>query len=140
MNSKNRTWGELTGGCRVSIVRLPSDETEHGIVTLALMFRNDSSATVLFPRSSLWFDYDFSVLTESGIAVPLTAFGKQQRESLGVAAATVAEVATGKEYETTVELSRLYQLGEPGSYTVQAFKAFRDPSSRRLCTRNLAPH
>ena len=135
MTDEKRSWGELTGGCRVSIAWSTSPAgVESTRLPLEIVFRNEGSATVQFPRSSLWFDYDFSVLTASGAEVPLTAFGKLQRQNLGFAAATVAEVAPGQEYRTTVELALLYELERPGSYSVQASKAFRDPRTFQFVT------
>jgi hypothetical protein len=135
MSEDTRSWGELVGGCRLSIARLHSSiGAESEGVVLDIVFRNEGSTGVQFPRISLWFDYDFAVLTESGAEVPLTGFGKQQHENLGTAAATIMEVAPGGEYRSTVELSRLYEFDRPGSYSVQASKTFRDPNSHQFVT------
>ena len=134
MTDNRRNWGELTGGCRVSIALLPGPQEDRFLVTLDIVFRNESSAVVQFPRSSLWFDYDYAVLSQSGAEVPLTAFGKQQRDNLRTAAAAVRELAPGAEYRSSVELSRLYEFDRPGSYSIQASKTFRDPSSGQFVT------
>jgi len=131
MTDETRSWGEAVAGCRVSIARLTGPPGP--AVTLDIVFRNDGAATVLFPRSSLWFDYDFAVSSESA-EVPLTEFGRQQRDNLGTAAAAVAEVAPRGQYQATVELSKLYELRRPGAYTVQASKVFRDPASHEFVT------
>jgi len=134
MTEDKRDWGEPMGGCRVSIVWLPSSETEFRSYILDIVFRNDGTSAVQFPRSSMWFDYDFSVRTDDGVEVPLTEFGEQQRENLGAAAAAVMEVQPGEEYRSTVELSLLYELDRPGTYSVQASKTFRDPKTHQFVT------
>ena len=131
MAEEMRAWGEPVAGCRVSVARGTSDVGS--CVVLDIGFRNDGTATVKFPRMSLWFDYDYSVVDEAGHPVPLTAFGEQQRENTA-GASSVAEVAPGKEYRCSVEISRLYELNRPGSYIIQASKAFRDPATSQFVT------
>ena len=135
MTEDKRSWGEQVGGCRVSIDWLtsPAGSASAGVF-LDIVFRNEGSVVVGFPRSSMWFDYDFSVLTDTGAEAPLTDFGKQQRENLGNAAAALMQVEPGKEYRSTIELSRLYDLTHAGAFTVQASKTFRDPHSQQFVT------
>jgi hypothetical protein len=128
-----RSWGEQVSSCRVSIAWLAAPTGSAGAL-LDIVFRNEGSVAVAFPRSSMWFDYDFSVLTDAGVEAPLTGFGKQQRENLGYAAAAIMQVEPGKEYQSTVELSRLYDLPHSSAFTVQASKTFRDPNSQQFVT------
>jgi hypothetical protein len=128
-----QAWGESISGCRVSVARAASDV--ESTVVLDIVFRNDGSSMVNFPRMSLWFDYDFTVVSESGSSVPMTPFGEQEHrnKTMGGASA-VAEVAPGKAYRCSVEISRLYELNRPGSYIIQASKAFRDAATSQFVT------
>jgi hypothetical protein len=132
MSEDKRMWGQPISGCRVSIARTGSAD-EKDSVKLHIVFQNRNSKAVGFPRSSLWFDYDFSVVDATGATVPLTAFGEQERENM-MAAAALAEVGPGQEYDREVEISRLYKLDRVGSYMVQASKTFRDPATSQFVT------
>jgi hypothetical protein len=131
MKSEERVWGRAVENCRLS-ASLPTPKFDAGQpVELALVFKNEGPTLIKFPRSSLWFDYQYVVRDESDAEVPLTEFGKQQWRSAQMGGAVaVFEIAPGKEYLREFELSRLYELSRPGKYKVEASKELPHPSGQ----------
>lgn len=131
MKSEDRVWGRAVENCRLS-ASLPAPKLDAGRpVELTLVFKNEGPTLIEFPRSSLWFDYQYVVRDERDAEAPLTEFGKQQWKSAQMgAAAAMVEIKPGQEYLREVELSRLYELSRPGKYKVEASKELLHPSGQ----------
>jgi hypothetical protein len=132
MNSMNRIWGAPVEGCRLSI-SVPEPRVGAGQpVNLTLVFRNDGATAVIFARISDWFDYDYAITYGAAPAL-LTPFGHETQQALRMGgAAAVLEVAPGREVSRTVEISRIFDLSQPGFYTIEAAKSVSTVDGRRV--------
>ena len=114
--------GSLTEGCRLSL-STPAVVVRAGSpVVLSLVFSNDGSAPVGFPRASMWFEYDYTVTSDAGQAVELTPFGQEKLRSMQEQGGTLLDVQPGGRMASTVEISSLYDLSRPGAYIISAAK------------------
>jgi hypothetical protein len=97
-------------------------------VVLTLVLANDGSAPVLFPRSSIWFEYDYAVANSAGEPVALTPLGQEKQRSLQEQGGTLLEIQPGAKMTSTVEITSLYNLSRPGTYVLTASKTLPSPA------------
>lgn len=97
-------------------------------VVLTLVLVNDGAAPVLFPRASMWFEYDYAVSNRSGEAVALTPLGQEKQRAMQEQGGTLLEIQPGAKMTSTVEISSLYNLSRPGIYVITASKTLSSPA------------
>ena len=123
-----RFWGDSVNGCRISI-SLPEVQIQTGQpVELSIVLANIGSAVIHSPRTSNWFDFEVSILAPDGKAVPMTEFGAKLHGNLQEQGGTLLDLKPGDELTSSVEVSRLYGVAQPGVYSITVSKMLMNPA------------
>lgn len=122
MENQQRKWEETIENSRISVSSSTKPIQLGKPVVVTIVFKNDGSTNIGFPRSQLWFEYDYKVYKKDGSELALTSFGAEIMESMGFQGGTLIELAAGSETTSTVEISKLYKLMRVGSYVMMASK------------------
>ena len=92
-------------------------------VFFILTMKNNSEHTLHFALTSPFFNYRATVLDSQGKPVPETEFFRKMREGLNnriESGRNILVVLKSRDtQQDTIELSYLYELANPGEYTVQ---------------------
>lgn len=132
MAAGEREWGKAAEGCRLSVSAPGAPVAVGAPVEITIVFRNDGEAPVLLAESSKWTACTLTV--KRGLwRAELTEFGKRVMTAKTLSASAWT-VGPGEERAVALALDRLYDLSEPGSYTVRAARTFPSPSGEGAVT------
>ena len=132
MAAGEREWGKAVQGCRLS-VSVPTAPVAVGApVEITIVFRNDGDAPALLAESSKWTACTLTV--KRGLwRAELTEFGERVTTAKALSASAWT-VEPGQERALTLPLDQLYDLSEPGTYTVRAARTFPSPTGEGAVT------
>jgi len=94
-----------------------------GPVFIKTKLSNVHSRSVRLSLTQQEFDYRVTVTDASGVEAPLTEWGKKLK--LGEAfpiRQTTSDIEPGRDEQVTVEVSKVYDLSRPGTYTVRVVR------------------
>jgi hypothetical protein len=90
-------------------------------IVVKLLLRNASSTLVSVGDSRPEYDYDLTVTDGSGKELPRTALGNQLlRHEYSVLHSDSHDLEPGQEIEAEIEITRIYQVSQPGTYYMRA--------------------
>lgn len=99
---------------------LPVSAQPAGKIFVKLTLKNVSSKYVsLSDGSEPRADYSITVRNASGMEPPKTQFGELIGAGIGGSRRAQYDLGPGKDHPITIEITALYQLTEPGTYSVR---------------------
>jgi len=125
-----RIWGAETNGARISLAAAKPDVAVGEAVELSITFGNHGPDLLRYPRASLWFEYDHSVVGPDGRSVPLTAYGSRLKDNSAEQGGTLLDVRPAQEVSSSLEISKLYDFTQSGRYTIDVSKLVSGPSAQ----------
>jgi len=123
-------WGETTEGLAISIsVAKPSYKKGEAISLNIVMKNFDEDPVPIVIRStwivirSTWIDYSIRVLFENTTEISKSPHALQKMEAAAEGRRATSELKPGEILNESLELTKAYDLTQPGTYTVIVTRA-----------------